>query len=38
VRSKGQWKYLYRAVDKEGRPVDFLLTPHRESAAAAEAF
>ncbi len=26
VRVKGQWKYLYRAVDKEGRTVNFLLT------------
>jgi transposase-like protein len=34
VRIKGQWKYLYRAVDKEGHTVDFLLTPHRERAAA----
>ena len=30
VRVKGQWKYLYRAVDKEGQTVDFLLTPHRD--------
>jgi putative transposase len=37
VRSKGQWKYLYRAVDKAGHTVDFLLTPHRDRAAA-EAF
>ncbi|MBM4254537.1 MAG: IS6 family transposase [Deltaproteobacteria bacterium] len=37
VRIKGQWKYLYRAVDKEGHTVDFLLTPHRDRAAA-EAF
>ena len=37
VRIKGQWKYLYRAVDKEGQTVDFLLTPHRDRAAA-EAF
>ena len=22
---KGVWKYLYRAVDKEGKTVDFLL-------------
>ena len=37
VRIKGQWKYLYRAVDKEGHTVDFLLTPYRDRAAA-EAF
>jgi putative transposase len=37
VRIKGQWKYLYRAVDKAGHTVDFLLTPHRDRAAA-EAF
>ena len=34
-RLKGQGKYGYRAVDKEGHTVDFLLTPHRERAAAA---
>jgi putative transposase len=37
VRVKGEWKYLYRAVDREGQTVDFLLTPHRDKAAA-EAF
>jgi putative transposase len=37
VRIKGQWKYLYRAVDKDGQTIDFLLTPHRDRAAA-EAF
>jgi transposase-like protein len=37
VRLKGQWKYLYRAVDEEGHTVDFLLTPRRDRAAA-EAF
>ena len=37
VRIKGQWTYLYRAVDNAGRTVDFLLTPHRDRAAA-EAF
>jgi transposase-like protein len=36
-RVKGQWKYLYRAVDKDGQTIDFLLTPHR-ARAAAEAF
>lgn len=34
---KGEWKYLYRAVSKEGHTVDFLLTPQRDWAAA-EAF
>ena len=26
IKIKGQWKYLYRAVDKEGKTIDFLLT------------
>ena len=34
VRVKGQWKYLYRAVDKAGQTVDFLLTAHRDRTAA----
>ncbi len=34
VRVKGDWKYLYRAVDKAGQTVDFLLTAHRNRAAA----
>ena len=34
VKVKGQWKYLYRAVDKAGQTVDFLLTAHRDRAAA----
>ena len=37
MKIKGQWAYLYRAVDKEGRTVDFLLTPQRDRAAG-EAF
>jgi len=37
IRVKGEWKYLYRAVDKDGQTIDFLLTPHRDRAAA-EAF
>jgi putative transposase len=34
VRIHGEWKYLYRAVDKEGHTVDFLLTAKRDLAAA----
>ena len=37
MKSKGTWAYLYRAVDPEGQPSDFLLPPHRERAGA-EAF
>ena len=34
VRVGGEWKYLYRAVDKLGQTVDFLLTAKRDLAAA----
>lgn len=34
VRVKGQWKYLYCAVDKEGHTIDFLLTAQRDRHAA----
>ena len=34
VRVHGQWKYLYRAVDKRGATVDFLLTAKRDTDAA----
>jgi len=34
VRIKGTWKYLYRAVDKAGATVDFLLTTRRDRKAA----
>ena len=34
---RGQWHYLYRAVDKHGQTIDFLLRPDR-GIAAAQAF
>jgi len=33
-----QWNYLYRAVDKQRRTVDFLLSKHRDKAAAIRFF
>ena len=34
VSIKGKWKYLYRAVDKSGLTVDFILTARRDRDAA----
>lgn len=38
VKVNGVWKYLYRAVDKAGHTVDFLLTARRDQAAARRFF
>ena len=38
IKVKGVWKYLYRAVDKEGKTVDFLLTARCDKAAALRFF
>src|SRR3712207_4050592 len=34
IRGRGQWRLLYRAVDKEGHTIDFLLTERRDEPAA----
>src|SRR6266849_7103148 len=34
MKVKGQWDYLYRAVDKTGQTIDFLLAEHRDEQAA----
>ena len=34
VRVKGHWKYLYRAVDKDGATLDFYLADRRNAKAA----
>jgi transposase-like protein len=33
VKIKGRWTYLYRAVDSDGKAVDFLLRANRDVAA-----
>ncbi len=34
IKVKGQWKYLYRAVDKQGNTIYFLLTKRRQRISA----
>jgi len=34
VRIRGQWAYLYRAVDSAGKTADFRLSPRRDVASA----
>jgi putative transposase len=38
IKIKGQWRYLYRAVDKAGQTIDFLLTARRDKKAALRFF
>ena len=38
LKIKVQWRYLYRAVDKTGQTIDFLLTTHRDKKAALRFF
>lgn len=34
IKVRGEWEYLYRALDKHSNSVDLLLTQHRDIAAA----
>jgi transposase-like protein len=38
IKVKGRWTYLYRAVDKCGQTIDFLLSAKRDAAAAKRFF
>jgi len=38
IKVKGVWKYFYRAVDKQGNTVDFLLAAKRDMAEATRFF
>ena len=38
IKVKGQWTYLYRAIDKYGNTVDFMLSKHRDEVAATAFF
>jgi len=38
IKVKGSWKYLYRAVDKTGNTIDFLLRAKRDKVAARRFF
>ncbi|WP_412524095.1 IS6 family transposase [Burkholderia sp. S-53] len=38
IKVNGAWKYLYRAVDKDGNTIDFLLRARRDKAAARRYF
>ena len=34
MKVRGKWSYLYRAVDKLGKTIDFYLSPTRNTIAA----
>jgi|SRR5580698_7710207 putative transposase len=34
IRVRGQWRYLYRAIDRDGALVDVMLSEHRDLTAA----
>ena len=38
IKVKGRWAYLYRAVDRDGKTLNFMLSKHRDLAAARRFF
>ena len=34
IKVSGRWRYLYRAIDREGNPLDSMLNEHRDKHAA----
>ncbi|TXK83989.1 IS6 family transposase [Paenibacillus sp. N3.4] len=38
IKVKGQWKYLYRAVDSIGKTIDFMLSENRDMPVAKRFF
>lgn len=38
MKVKGGWIYLYRAIDRNGQTLDFMLSKHRDKAAARRFF
>ena len=38
VKVKGEWVYLYRAIDKHGKTLDFMLSKRRNKSAATKFF
>ena len=38
IKVNGQWKYFYRAVDKPGNTIEFLLSARRDKKAALRFF
>jgi len=38
IKIKGKWTYYYRAADKFGKTLDFMLSGHRDEAAATTFF
>ncbi len=38
IKVRGKWTYLYRAIDRDGKTLDFMLSKNRDTAAARRFF